>query len=355
VDALLRGSASLRVLFVEPPADLLFDLTHRRWPMRPGIRSLRDDGRLNVLRPLKALPRRFDSLADRRLQSRVIGAARRLKLTRPTLWLNDINYAPLIRRTGWPTVYDVTDDWLLAPLPHREIDRLRALDAIALANADEVVVCSPALAASRGALRDVTLVPNGVDTEHFRQPRPRPSDLPVAQTAVYVGTLHDARLDVGLVVELAHALPELSIVLVGPNALSGASRRTLLTAANITMLGARPYADVPGYLQNADVVLVPHRVTPFTESLDPIKAYECLVVATPTVATPVAGFRELAGRVSVASRESFIGAVQAALAAGPRRPEEASPVARWDERTAIFGQVLARAAARGTQSPEETP
>ena len=50
---------------------------------------------------------------------------------------------------------------------------------------------------------------------------------------------------------------------------------------------------MPGYLQHADVVIVPHVVSPFTESLDPIKAYECLAVGRPTVATPVPGFREL--------------------------------------------------------------
>ncbi len=100
----------------------------------------------------------------------------------PTLWLNDVTYAALIHRTGWPTVYDVTDDWLLAPFPAREIDRLRHLDALALADAGEVVVCSAALAASRGRTRAVTLIPNGVDTDHFRLPRPRPLDLPPAPT-----------------------------------------------------------------------------------------------------------------------------------------------------------------------------
>ena len=40
-------------------------------------------------------------------------------------------------------------------------------------------------------------------------------------------------------------------------------------------------------------MIVPHLVNPFTESLDPIKAYECLAAGRPTVATPVAGFRDL--------------------------------------------------------------
>ena len=344
VDALLRRSAALRVLFVEPPADVLFEAAQHRRPTTPGIRSLRSDGRLHALRPLKLLPRRFGSLADRLLQRRVIAAAQRLGFTCPTLWLNDVTYAPLIRRTGWPTVYDVTDDWLLAPFPPREIDRLRGLDAIALANADEVVVCSPALVASRGAARGVTLVANGVDSEHFRRPSPRPHDLPSAPTAVYVGTLHDSRLDVELVVELARSLTALSVVLVGPNALDAATRRHLAAEPNIHVLGTRSYSEVPAYLQHADVVIVPHRVTPFTESLDPIKAYECLAVDTPTVAAPVAGFRELAGYITVAAGESFVAAVRASLSAPPWRARSVAP-ASWMERAAEFGLVLARARA----------
>jgi glycosyltransferase involved in cell wall biosynthesis len=347
-DALVRHWSGLRVLFVEPPADVIFELTQGRRPVGPRLTSSRADGRLHRLRPLKPLPRRLGPLSDQWLNRRVIDAARRLGLTHPTLWLNDITYAPLISRTGWPTVYDVTDDWLLAPASSREIDRLRRLDAIALAQADEVVVCSPALAASRGKDRSVTLVPNGVDTEHFRRPRQRPGDMPAAQTAVYVGTLNEARLDIGLVAELARTLPSLSLVLVGPDALTKASRRALSAESNIYLLGARPYLDVPAYLQHADVVVVPHRLTPFTETLDPIKAYESLAVQTPTVATPVAGFRELAGRVTVASRESFVAAVQAVLStSSPQLDAEGPPT--WALRAQAFARVLIRAS-RGTAS-----
>jgi len=352
VDALLRRSPELRVLFVEPPADVLYELVKRRRPTMPRIRSLRTDGRLHALRPLKPLPRRFGSLADRALQSRVVGAARRLGFTRPTLWLNDITYAPLIERTGWPTVYDVTDDWLLAPFPQRVINRLRALDALALANAEEVVVCSPALAATRGAARDVTLIANGVDSEHFRRPQPRPLDLPRAPAAVYVGTLHDSRLDVELVIELARSLTDLSVVLVGPDALPTATRRRLGSEPNIHALGPRPYADVPAYLQHADVLIMPHLVTPFTDSLDPIKAYECLAVPTPTVATPVAGFRGLGEYITVAARESFVEAVHEMVQAPPtRHPGE--PVGSWEMRAGAFALVLARAA-EGTSRSSET-
>jgi glycosyltransferase involved in cell wall biosynthesis len=345
-DELLRRLPALRILFVEPPADVLFELSRRRRPTAARMSALRGDGRLDALRPLKPLPRRCGSFSDRWLHRRVIDATQRLGFTQPTLWLNDVNYAPLIRQTRWPSVYDVTDDWLLAPFPPREIARLKALDALALADADEVVVCSPALAASRGEARAVTLIPNGVDTPHFSRRRPRPRDLPPGPTAVYVGTLHDSRLDVELVIELARSLSALSVVLVGPDALPTAARRTLSGEPNVHMLGARPYADVPAYFQHADVVLVPHRVTSFTESLDPIKAYECLAVDTPVVATPVAGFRELAGYVTVAPRESFSTVVEATLSSPPSRSAAGGRArASWADRARTFELVLRRAGA----------
>jgi glycosyltransferase involved in cell wall biosynthesis len=345
VDALLRRTADLRVLFVEPPADVLFDLANRRKPPPAGVRALRADGRLHAVRPIKPLPRLFGPLSDVVLRRWVIEAARRLKFVRPTLWINDVTYAPLIRATGWPTLYDVTDDWLLAPLPQRQLRRLRRLEEIALAEAAEVVVCSAALAESRGTRRDVTLVPNGVDIEHFQRPHPRPVDLPESPTAVYVGTLHTSRLDLDLVIELARSMPALSVVLVGPNSLDDAARRRLLVQPNICVLGARPYHAVPAYLQHASVVIVPHLVTPFTDSLDPIKAYESAAVARPTIATPVAGFRELAQSVVLADREAFPGAVVRALS-NPPAAAAATALVDWNSRALAFEASLLRAGCR---------
>jgi hypothetical protein len=100
-------------------------------------------------------------------------------------------------------------------------------------------------------------------------------------------------------------------------------------------------------------VIVPHPVTPFTESLDPIKAYECLAVETPTVATPVAGFRELEACITVAPRDSFVRAVQATLS-GPRRRATAAKPPSWADRAQAFEIVLLRAGASAAPHSEET-
>jgi glycosyltransferase involved in cell wall biosynthesis len=345
VDILLRRNPELRVLFVEPPADPLFDAWQRRLPQLPRLRSLTPAGTLRALRPLKALPRKAGPMADRLLRRQVVAAARVIGFSRPTLWINDVTYAPLIAATGWPNVYDVTDDWLYGPFQPSELERLRTLDELALGNADEVVVCSQALASTRGAQREVSLIPNGVDVEHFRRRRARPRDLPANPVASYVGSLHESRLDVELVAAVARALPRVRFVLIGPNSLSYESRATLEQLPNVLLLGPRPYDAVPAYLQHSDAVIVPHRVSSFTDSLDPIKLHECLVIDTPTVATPIAGFREHADELHVADRDAFAERLASVLSERRHSPRNGSPVS-WEQRAFEFELVLQRASDR---------
>jgi glycosyltransferase involved in cell wall biosynthesis len=341
VGGILRRNPGLLVLFVEPPHDLVEGLARGRLPRRPRLRPAAGSDRLWALQPVKPLPRRAGPVSDRALWWQVRRAAARLGLLDPVLWVNDTAYGPLIGQTGWPSVYDVTDDWLLVPVPPRERDRRRRLEAVAMRDADRVVVCSPGLARSRGAVRPTTLIPNGVDVGHFIRRRPRPADLPAAPVAVYVGTLHDERIDVDLLAELATRLPGLSVTLVGPDVLGSASRGHLAAHGNVRLLGPRPYTQVPGYLQHADVVIVPHRVTPFTESLDPIKAYECLAVGRPTVATTVAGFRTLGPPVTSVPREEFTARVEQVLGAGGTTAAAPPDDLSWDDRCRRFEAVLA--------------
>jgi hypothetical protein len=59
---------------------------------------------------------------------------------------------------------------------------------------------------------------------------------------------------------------------------------------------------------------VPHVVTPFTDSLDPIKLYEYQAAGRPVVSTPVAGFRDLDDElVTVAAADDFVAAVAGVL------------------------------------------
>ncbi|MFE5307574.1 glycosyltransferase, partial [Isoptericola sp. NPDC056605] len=190
-------------------------------------------------------------------------------------------------------------------------------------------------------------------------PRPGPPP-PGPPTAVYVGTLHADRLDVGLCEDTARALDGVgSLVLVGPVSLERPDVDRL-RRAGVVVLGARPFDAVPAYLQHADALVVPHVVDDFTDSLDPLKLYEYRAVGRPVVSTPVAGFRDTADpRVAVASPEGFAAAVRDALAEpsrGPAAPlDEGSgtdpePIPTWVRQVALMSDVV-----EAVRRPAPTP
>lgn len=339
VRELMATDPDLRVLFVEPAFDVALEKRNGSGRVhRGGLRPLEADGRIVRFEPVKWLPRKVGRWADEWRDDQVLDAVRQLGFVEPRLWVNDPSYATLADRVVWPAVYDITDDWTRVA-DATEAGKARTNEERLFKRCEAITVCSPDLAESRGASRDdVVLIANAVDVEHLRSPAPRPEDLPEGPCAVYVGTLHTDRLDVDLVCELSRGVPGLRVVLVGPDALDAPSQDEL-DAAGVVRLGARPYGEVPAYLQHAAVVVIPHVVTPFTESLDPIKAYECAAVGTPTVATPVAGFRDLGDLVRIADRDEFVAAVKTVLAEAPAPMPQ--PVPSWADRASAFADVLA--------------
>jgi glycosyltransferase involved in cell wall biosynthesis len=349
ISRLLKGDETMRVLFVEPPADPLHELRSGRRPaLGRRVRERRDvQPRLWTLLPLKAHPRRIERGADRRFARSVMRAARRLGMTEPVLWVNDPAAAEVSRATRWPTLYDITDDWAVADRPERTQQRVIAGEQYLLHNAAQVVACSAELVRRKtpdrpAELPPIALIPNGVDVELYRRPTERPADLPAGKVAMYVGTLHADRLDVPLCVQTAQALDETAtVVFVGPNAL-GESDTRALRDAGVVLLGARPHEQVPAYLQHADVLLVPHLVNAFTDSLDPLKLYEYQAVGRPVVSTAVAGFRDSDGtQITAAGTSTFVGAVADALM--PRTP--AAPAVEvlgidWITRTSAMAAAL---------------
>lgn len=343
-----RPDVRTRVLFVEPPNDVVHNL-RRKQPLgvlRPALRTVAAPPGVILFQPVKWLPRVLGGFADRSLRRQVRRAATEAGFDQPMLWVNDSVYVGLAEEVTWPVLYDITDDWTREQVSRREKKRRLDRERRLLARASAVVVCSPELAADRGRTRPVALIPNAVDTDHFQRPRPRPNDLPASPTAVYVGSIQRERFDTGLVVDLAGRLPHLQIVLVGPASLTGDDQQMLCAFTNVHLLGPRFYQDVPAYLQHADVVIVPHVVTPFTESLDPIKAYECLATGRPTVSTPVAGFRDLPAPIVVADALHFVDAVRESITTWrPSMP--ATNVASWATRADAFaGEMRAAATAR---------
>lgn len=348
VDGLLRDDDRLRVIFVEPARDVTYDLlSGRRVRRGAGTRVAEGyEGRLTLVQPTKWLPRLVGPMADRMLRRSVLRAVASLRTTPDVTWVNDPRWASALSMFPAPALYDMTDDWLAADRSEREHRRLVRDEALLMRECGAVVVCSVGLASSRRHIRpDLVTIPNAVDVDRYRRPASRPADLPVGPCAVYVGTLHEDRIDIDLIARTGAAMNAIggACVLVGPNALTPENTQRLALSPGVRLLGVRPYEAVPGYLQHADVLVVPHAVTPFTDSLDPIKLYEYQAAGRPIVSTPVAGFRDSVrpGSLDVVAASEFPRVV-AEAATRTDVPVVSVSVPDWQCRVRQFASVLSR-------------
>jgi glycosyltransferase involved in cell wall biosynthesis len=288
---------------------------------------------------------------------------------------------PVVRRAlarasiDWPVVWVETPSPALLPALERLPSRLLVYDCLdavaafhpghpevaaaeaALARRADVVLATSTLleARMRHWNARTVLVPNAADYDHFSRKVPPgdvPSELRVLPRPVigYVGEVADW-LDTDLVRALAARHPDWSIVLVGP---ATAASREALTAANVHLLGRRPYSDLPRYLAGFDCCLIPFRASPLTAAVSPIKLYEYLAAGKPIVSTPLPSVLPFAREVYVAADQRFLEAVEKAVAcsqvaASQESRRRSARAHTWDQRVVRILEALREAEAAGAE------
>lgn len=158
-----------------------------------------------------------------------------------------------------------------------------------VASVDKMVVSSQYLADSFGPRREVALIRNGTDVSHFIRDRDEPAPEWLAgrlrQGAIrvgYVGAIAEW-FDSDLLERVARANPDFDIHLCG--AVTAEPPLRLGKLGNVTLHGEIPYADVPAFLQQMDVLIIPFQLLPIIKACDPVKFYEYAAVGRPTVST----------------------------------------------------------------------
>ncbi len=356
---LARRHPEMKILFVGQPRDV-----SRHLRTREGLQGKKAIGQapgfpnITLFHPLKLLPNTLTAgrLANEALQrAQVRRAAREVGVEKPVLWLNPHQAVHMAGRMGERAViYDITDDWTSIEQP----EWLRRLtirqDEALCRKADAVIVCSQRLYEMKRPLaRRLELIPNGVDASHYARVLDGEGPLPEAcrqwdrPVLGYVGTIHPDRVDTQLVEEIARKMERGTIALVGPQMLGKEEELRLVGTGRVRLTGSVPYADVPEYMRAFDVCITPHRMTVFTESLNPIKLWEYLAAGKPIVSTDVAGFRDYPELVRIArSADDFLRACLEALNEGEepkllRRAEAAKH--SWDVRLEAVEAVVAKA------------
>jgi len=356
---LARRHPEMKILFVGKPRDVSHALRTGQglggkaaFARAPGFPNI------TLFHPLKLLPNSLTAgrLANETLERmQVRRAARRAGLCRPVLWLNPHYAVHMAGRMGERgVIYDITDDWSSMGQLQRERRLIVRQDAELCRKADAVIVCSARLyEMKQGLARRLHLIPNGVDASHYARVLNGAGPLPEAcrdwerPVFGYVGSIHPDRVDVQLVADAARMMEGGSIALVGPVMLPKEDAESLQRTGRVHLTGAVPYAEVPEYMRAFDVCITPHRMTLFTESLNPIKLWEYLAAGKPIVSTDVAGFRDYPELVRIArSADDFLRACWESLrepdALKERRREEArkhSWETRLDAVEAVIGEV----------------
>lgn len=277
---------------------------------------------------------------DRQLEA----AARRRGLQAPVV----ITSSPFVAafcpfEWAGPVTFYATDDWASYEARQAWWPAYRAAYDMVRREGRRVCAVSAPLLERIAPSGPSAVVPNGVEPREWTAPAVAPpwfSALP-APRFLYVGNLQD-RVDVAALDGLAAARPDASIVLVG--ALLDPSHFSALAACpNVVLHDRVPRAEVAALTRSADVCLVPHRRTPLTEAMSPLKLYEYLAAGTPVAAVDLPPMRVDDQRpVLYQQPEELPDAVERALARGPvpERDRLAFLDANaWDRRHAVLLDV----------------
>lgn len=317
--------------------------------------SLPEYPNITITRALKYLPNSVGScrlINEAVMRRHVDNVARDLGLVAPILWLNSHSAVHMVgKMRESATIYDITDDWTEFTQSKSLTRLIRQQDLELCRRADAVIVCSQKLYdLKRNLAQHLYLIPNGVDAQHYSKVLQGTNSSPDIASRWpkpvlgYTGTIHPDRVDMNLVEAVARKMPHASIVLVGPVLLATQYVSRFKSLKNVFFTGPVPYSRLPDYMSAFDVCITPHCMTPFTESLNPIKLWEYLASGKPVVSTNVAGFRDYPRLVNLADdADSFVAAVQNALHEDPALQEERRAEARqhsWESRVDAVEAVI---------------
>jgi UDP-galactopyranose mutase len=215
------------------------------------------------------------------------------------------------------TVYDCMDELSLfkgAPV------KLRELEQELIHRADLIFTGGQSLyEGKRNGHDNVYLFPSSIDAPHFEQARKKQVD-PADQVNIphprlgFFGVV-DERMDLDLLAGIARERPDWHLVMLGPVVKIDAEN--LPDLPNIHYLGMKTYEQLPQYLANWDVALLPFALNDSTRFISPTKIPEYLAGGKPVVSTPIRDVVTPYGKqklVSIAETPTeFVGAIEKIL------------------------------------------
>jgi glycosyltransferase involved in cell wall biosynthesis len=231
-----------------------------------------------------------------------------------------------------------------------------------LKKVDVTIVTQDNLLPRRAALcRNTFCVPNGADTDLFREMKDTPSppilDKLVRPRLGFVGHVQ-YWIDLGLIAYLAKRRPEWSFILIGPIG-PLADTNPVKGLPNVHFIGRKPQAEIPALLAAMDVCLNPYHTGELANNCSPLKLYEYLAAGKPVVSTVMPEAAKFAEDVRIGvTYEAFLKWCDDIIGALPENEETVRQrIARanrhsWKNRFYEVNQILERTLLGGANEQE---
>jgi glycosyltransferase involved in cell wall biosynthesis len=370
----LARHGAFRVLYVNPPSlGTIRDLVQKRngETQRLGANLLTQAERnlwlLNIPLPLpnRVLRNRTPQIYDHLVRAGTQAAARTLGFARPVIW----TYSPFVanyleKLDAAFVIYDCVDRYPQLPFYAARGDTVVALDHAMTQKADVVLCTSSLIYEEKQVINPRSyLVGNAADVDLFAQARtddlPQPAELVGIRKPVigFHGALDNHRIDYALLTAIAQARPDWSLVLIGPR-WSTPELEALAQQPNVTLVGPKAPGELPAYVAQYDVSILPYRLTEYVKALSPLKIYEYLAAGKPVVAVPVPHVTQFDVVRLASTPAQFVEHIEAALhdtdAAAVARRVEVAAMHSWDAKMQRVLDLIPELRAHDTLVPPHT-
>jgi len=296
---MLGLSRTYRVLFIDPPLSfltILFGKTQgKKWTFRSHLHWVNDQlvvytppafppfnqyiGWINFLHTNLFIFLAKDLLGRLNFKNYIVG------IGRPFL-------GEIVKKLNprW-SYYDCSDDFLNFPGLKANKEMLKKFEEELLQSVNLVFCSSHKIKEDKSIFHPhCFLIPNGIDSPFLQALRAKgevPYEMQDMRRPIlgYVGTIGEW-VDLDALIHLARSRTDWSLVMIGPSA----SRRVssmLRGIPNLLTLGERRYEELPNYLRNFDLCLIPFKVNEFTRSIYPTKFHQYLGAGKPVVSSPL--------------------------------------------------------------------
>jgi len=216
----------------------------------------------------------------------------------------------LKKQFGYKMVFDCLDDFRGFGNVIKERDNE---EKILLKKSDLVLATSSHLLKKVMSVTTKNLfLPNAGEYDHFHNP-PSTDLLKDYKKPIigYFGAIADW-FDTELIEYLASKRPDLTFLFIGHT--FGSDIRKLQKLENVHFLGERPYSELPKYLHDFNVCLIPFKNIPLIHATHPVKIYEYLAAGKPVVTTNLDELKPMADLCYIAkNKDDFLEKLDIAL------------------------------------------